>query len=400
MSTFLNLNIDTKIKNNFLVIHLFLSLFWVLAIFIFVFRLDEALANYYEADLSNLFLPIPVLYFIILAVFFFFVKWYYIIAFILYPLLFIFWFLPKTILSVGKVYLFGNYLNFIFSSLSNFKLSIFRFILLFVNLTLLLSSNENWVRILAIISFSYFYLAYLRKFLVKAFKEPILFGNVIEDYLQNAILSRSAENSFLIKSIVIQQTDEKLELAEKKREQLKRLLMINFVIDLLKKRLSGYRGRAAYIVSWLFGSITFLIGSLTFFWFVNFQLYKINPANFHYKGTFPLFDYFYYTCKTITFGDIEVIKPLSALARSIETISFFTIGIFFLVIVISVILSIKQDKVNENVKLTVDYFDSENTMLSNYVQDEFGMELKYALQEIKNIDESFKNLKKIIDKIL
>jgi hypothetical protein len=378
MSTFLNLNIDSKIKSNFLAIHIFLSLFWILGILIFVFRIDNILVLDYKIDLSVLFLSVPVWYFILLVFFFFFVEWYYIIVFILYPLLFMFWFLPKTILSVGKIYLFGNYLNLI----------------------LLTSINENWVRILAITTFTYFYSVYLFKFLVKSFKEPTLFGNIIGEYLEKSILSRNVENSFLIKSIIVQKSDDELELAEKKNVQLERLLMANFAIELFKKKLSGYRGRVAYIVSWLFGSIAFLIGSIIFFWFINFQLYKIDSASFLYKGHFPVFDYLYYTLKTITYGDIDLIKPVSVLARCIETISFFTIGVFILVIVISVFLSMKQDKVNENVKLTVEYFDSENVILTNYMENELGVQLKFALKEIRNIDDSFKNLKSIIEKIL
>src|SRR5690606_34572227 len=162
--------------------------------------------------------------------------------------------------------------------------------------------------------------------------------------------NRNFENSFVIKSIVIQQTDEKLELTEKKQVQLKRLLMANFAIEQLKKRLAGYRGRAAYLVSWLFGAFTFLVLSIIYFWFLNYQLYLIDNLNFNYTGTVPIFDYLYYTLKTITFGDIELVKPVSVLARIIETTSFFTIGIFLLVILISVFLSVKQDKVNENLK--------------------------------------------------
>ena len=54
---------------------------------------------------------------------------------------------------------------------------------------------------------------------------------------------------------------------------------------------------------------------------------------------------------------------------------------------------------NENVKLTTDMFNSENLTLTKYMQDEFGMEIKTAMGEIKNIDNSLKNLKNFIDKI-
>lgn len=246
---------------------------------------------------------------------------------------------------------------------------------------------------------SYFYLAYIYKFLKKSFKQPAIFGADIEEKIKPFIDNKDPENSLVIKSFIIQKEDEKLQIAERRETQIRRTVLANYALELLSKRLSGYRGRQAYIVSWIFGALVFLINSIIFFWFLNFQLYKISNLNFTYKGTIPSFDFLYYTLKTITFGDIELIKPVSVLARICETTSFLTIGIFALVIVVSIFLSMKQDKMNENVKLTTDMFNNENLTLTKYMQDEFGMEIKTAMGEIKNIDTSLKNLKNFIDKI-
>jgi hypothetical protein len=55
-----------------------------------------------------------------------------------------------------------------------------------------------------------------------------------------------------------------------------------------------------------------------------------------------------------------------------------------LVIVVSVFLSMKQDKVNENEKLTTEMFNCENLVLAKYVQDEW-IGIKIIDGEIKNI---------------
>jgi hypothetical protein len=60
---------------------------------------------------------------------------------------------------------------------------------------------------------------------------------------------------------------------------------------------------------------------------------------------------------------------------------------------------LQQAKMNENVKLTTDLFESENSTLAKYCRDEFGMELSTAIKEVKNIDGSLRNLKNIIDKL-
>jgi hypothetical protein len=399
MSTFLNINLDSKINSNFFFKHLLFSIFWIAGILIFIFRIDIAIMENYSESLTWLKISIPTIYFFLLIFYFFFIKWYYIVAFFLYPFLTIFWFIPKTVLSVGKIYMFGNYFNAIFSSLTNFKLFVFNIFFFTFSFIIFFTIGDIWTRWLAIVCLSYFFLVYIYKFLKKSFQQPTLFGEKIEESIRNFISTNSIENSLVIKSFIIQKEDEKLEELDRTEKQIRRTLLATYAIDLIKERLNSYRGRQAYLVSWFFGAIVFFIYSVIFFWFLNLQLYRINNLNFSYQGNFPSFDFLYYTLKTITFGDIELIKPISTIARISEITSFFTIGVFIMVIVISIFLSMKQDKVNENVKLTTEFFDCENLTLKTFLEVEFGKELKTAFGEIKNIDSSLKKLKDFIDKV-
>jgi hypothetical protein len=259
--------------------------------------------------------------------------------------------------------------------------------------------SSAWVRWLAISTFSFFYLRYVYKLLKKSFQEPSLFGESLEEKIKGIIDKNNTDESLVIKSFINQKDDEKLEISDRREKQIRRSVIANHAIDLLTKKMNGFKGRKAFLVSWIYSSLKFLLYSVLFFWFLNVQLDRIDNANFVYNGTLPAFDFLYYTLKTITFGDIESVKPVTVLARISEISSFFIIGIFFLVIFVSVFLSLKQDKMNENVKLTTDLFQSENLTLSKYFRDEFGMELKSAMGEVKNIDESLKNLRNIIDKL-
>lgn len=399
MSTFLNIRLDNKLPLKFLYKHILFSFLWTVGILIFVFRVDVIVMDAYAQNLRWLKISLPTIFFVLLIITFFFLKWYYILVLFLYPFLMIFWFIPKTVLSIGKVYLFGSYLNSIFSRLTNIKLFIFNTFLFFFVLILLLTINRAWVRWMSITAGSYFYALYLLRFLKKAFKVPSLFGEVIEERVKKFIENRAPENSLVISSFVVQKEDEKLALEERKEKQIRRTILANYAIGLLSKRLNGYRGRQAYIISWLFGASVFLFSSILFFWFLNFQLYRIDNTNFTYTGHYPAFDFLYYTLKTITYGDIELVKPVSVFARISETGSFFIIGIFIFIIVVSIFLSLKQDKMNENVRLTTEMFEHENLTLSKYMQDEFGMQIEDAMKNIKNIDVSLKNLKAFIDKI-
>lgn len=400
MPDFLNIDLSRKIEVSFLKKHIVFSLFWILGILLFIFRIDLLIIGTYPESLKWLQISLPISYLALLFIYLYSIKWYYILAYIFYPILVTFWFIPKTVLSVGKIYLLGNYVNSIYSKLSKPKIFAFNIAFFLFSLVFLLTIKEKWTRWLSIICLSYFYLNYIYKFLKKSFKKPSLFGKEIEDTVKVIIDNRSIETSILMKSIIRQDGDNKLDISSRKKAEIKRTVISNYAIELLTDRLNGHRGRQAYLVSWIFSAIIFLLYSIIFFTFLNFQLYEIDPSNFVYTGNLPKFDFFYYTLKTITFGDIELIKPQSVLARINEISSFFTMGIFILVIVTSILLSMNQDRVNENIKLTTELIKNENTTLIEFLKNEYGMEIKSALLEIKNIDTSLKKTKNIIDNIL
>jgi hypothetical protein len=399
MATFLNLSLDKNVSTNFLAKHLLFSTFWILGISLFVFRIDLFLVVNYPSSLHWLKVSLPTLYITLVIVTFFFLKWYYILAFFVYPFLLLFWFVPKTILINGKIYLFGNYITFLFSKLAHFKRTVFYGLFIIFTLILFVTISSDWARWLAIATFSYFYLRYVYGLLRKSFQEPSLFGESLEDKIRVIITKNSTEESLIIKSFINQKDDEKLKLPDRREKQIRRSVIANHAIELLTYKLNGFKGRKAFLIAWVYSSFKFLFYSILFFWFLNLQLFRIDNANFSYNGKMPAFDFLYYTLKTITFGDIETVKPVTVSARCSEISSFFIIGIFFLVIFVSVLLSLKQDKMNENVKLTTELFRNENSTLERYFKEEFGMEIKSAMGELSNIDKSLKNLRDIIDKL-
>lgn len=390
---------DGKINTNFLLKHILFSAFWIVGILLFVFRADILVFESYPSSLKWLKIGLPTLYFSCLIITFFFLKWYYILSFFFYPFLLIFFFIPKTVLKKGKIYLFGSYLNSIYSKLSHFKLTAFHFSLLLILSIFFITFSHNWMRWFAIAILSYFYLRYVYKLLKKSFQQPSLFGEDLREKIHTIIHKNNSENSLVIKSYIIQKNDEKLAITERREKQIRRSVIASHAMVIITNKLNSFEGMKAFIISSVFGAFTFLLYSIFFFWFLNFQLFKISPSNFFYGGSLPLFDFFYYTLKTVTFGDIDLVKPISVLARISEVSCFFLLGIFLLVIFVSIIFSLNQRKMNENVKLTIDLFKNEKLILGKYFKDEFGMELNSAMREVKNVDVSLRNLRKIINKL-
>ncbi|MFL0221457.1 hypothetical protein, partial [Tenacibaculum maritimum] len=274
MPDFLNIDLSRKIEISFLKKHIAFSLFWIVGILLFIFRIDLLIIGNFPESLKWLQISLPISYLAFLFIYLYSTKWYYILAYIFYPILMIFWFIPKTVLSVGKIYLLGNYVNYIYSKLSKPKIFAFNIAFFLFSLVFLLTIKEEWTRWLSIICLSYFYLNYIYKFLKKSFKKPSLFGKEIEDTVKVIIDNRSIETSILMKSIIRQDGDKKLDISSRKKAEIKRTVMSNYAIELLTDRLNGHRGRQTYLVSWIFSAIIFLLYSIIFFTFLNFQLYK------------------------------------------------------------------------------------------------------------------------------
>ena len=137
MKTFLNINLGQPIHLNFFFKHILFILVWGIGLLTIVFRFDLYLYDYLPKNLQWVIKAIPFSFFGILLLIMFLSKWYYNLALIFYPILIIFWFLPKLILAKGKIYLFSNYLSSIINTFKKFKRRILHFFVFIITLFLL-----------------------------------------------------------------------------------------------------------------------------------------------------------------------------------------------------------------------------------------------------------------------
>eukprot|EP00825_Cyclidium_porcatum_P034607 TRINITY_DN36380_c0_g1_i1.p1 TRINITY_DN36380_c0_g1~~TRINITY_DN36380_c0_g1_i1.p1 ORF type:complete len:293 (-),score=21.09 TRINITY_DN36380_c0_g1_i1:183-1061(-) len=260
-----------------------------------------------------------------------------------------FWFLPKFLLSKGKIYLFSNYVSSIYNFFKHLKKSIVHIILFITMAFLICISVSSIIKVISIIIFSYFYYRFVFSYIKKSFSPPCLFGTDIEKVIDE-IISSPDKGMIIVQSLEIQKADENLTEEIIKVKRLERLIIMNFFIEVFKDNISGFNGKKAFVISWIYQLIGFLIITLTFYTFVNYQLFKIAKQNFTSLGIPNVFDFFYYTIKTITFSNIDLIAPRSIIARLFEIMSFLTMGIFLLIIVTSIIFSLRQDRIGEDLK--------------------------------------------------
>ena len=208
MATFLNLNLEGNTPLKFYRKHILFSLLWIFILGVFIFRIDSLIIGGFN-NLKPLISILPIFYIIFLVLFTISQKWYS-IAFLFYPILAVFWFIPKTILSKGKIYLFGHYVNNIYKKFTRLKLTLIHSVVLIVPFILILLSDSQWIRCIAVVSFSYFYIRSVYNYVYSSFKPAELFGVNLHDSLEDFIEKGKNNQSVIIKSYVNQKDDEKL----------------------------------------------------------------------------------------------------------------------------------------------------------------------------------------------
>ncbi|MCE1197745.1 MAG: hypothetical protein LWW85_02145 [Marinilabiliales bacterium] len=399
MGTFLNINLDRPTPTKFIWKHFLFTLLWTIGILVFFFRVDVVLLNKYNITIEWLEGTLPIAILILIGLVMLTQKWYYSLALFLYPFLAFAWFIPKVVLSRGKIYLFLNYLTFIFNKFKCFKRTLLHFGLFTLAFMLLVIVSDSWTKWFAVGVVAYFYLTFLLHYIRQSFRPATLFGISIETFIDDLLTKGKQNESILINSFIVKTGGDSNSEDETKNKNLTRLIMINFALDTIVSRLNGFRGKRAYAISLMYELFIFLLSSILFFWFVNYELYQISPSNFVTIGTPSSFEVLYYSIKNIAFGSIDAIKPLSWIAKSVELFSYLVIGILLFVIVVSVIFSLRNEKINENIKLTTTLCQDQNRIVQEYVIKTYGKDIQSAVTEVANIKKSLQQLSDIINKL-
>lgn len=397
MATFINIDLEGKTHYKFIWKHFLFCFLWIIGVLILFFRIDVIIIS--KLNLANSWIEryMPIIMVVIIAVVLITQKWYYNLALVFYPLLALIWFLPKTILNKGKIYLLMNYLNSVYNIFKRFKYSIFNFVLFCISILLLLIVNETWAKWFAIVSFSYFYFSYIIRYIKKSFRPASLFGENIESLIDKLVL-KGKENDSAILSFV-NNLDKDTSDDKGKNSNISKLLMLNYTLDRLSIGINGFRGKRAFVIALIYELALFLIFSIIYFWFINVQLFNIDHTFFNTNGTPKIFEFLYYTIKNITFGSIDSIMPFHWTTKLTEILSFIVISIFILIIMISLFFALRNAKIDENIKLTTALCKDQNRIINEYMIKTYGKDIEAAFIEVQNIGKSLQLLKKIIDKI-
>ena len=403
---------------------------WGIFVAVLIFRVDVHLIDNFDTKYHWIEGVLPILLIALIVLTLITQKWYYILAGILYPVLMIFWFLPKVILSKGKIYLFGKYINYLFKKMTNLRLTIINYTLFIVTLLLLLLLDNDYLSIFSTLVGSYFYIRYLYKYIASTFRPTYLFGENLQNWFKKIIETKEESNKKLIEFVltktessntkVVDVSEMKVTLVEEESlnpeekqqvealqqainndesKKLTRLVMLNYCLKYLSGNLNNFKGQKAFLLSWLLQLFYYIFISVVYFTFINYQLYNLDSNHFNVITDPNIFDFFYYSFKTITFNNIDSITPSSVMSKSFELFSFLTVGVFLFVVIVSVFFSLNQQKIKDNVRLATEICDAQNKLLIEHVKSEFGTDIETAKKEITEIGSSLQKLKDLLDKI-
>jgi hypothetical protein len=399
MATFLNIDIDGKTPIKFVWKHLLFTFLWTVGVAILFIRIDVVIFNKLGISIEWLEGTLPIIVLVLVGIVMLTQKWYYNLALFLYPFLSFGWFIPKIVLSKGKIYLFLNYISYIFNKFKNFKRTLLHLGLFTLSVMLLLILSTSWTRWFVLSTVTYFYLTFLYRYIKQSFSPATLFGSNIESKIDDLLKKGKQNESILITSLMVKEGSESKSEEETKNKNLTRLILINYALETIVSRLNGFRCKRANVISLMYELFVFFVASILFFWFANYQIFLINPLNFEITGTTSGFEFLYYSIKNIAFSGIESIKPLSVITKVLEVASYFVIGIFFLVVIITVVFSLRNEKINENIKLTTTLCEDQNRIVQEYVFKTYGKDIQTAVKEVANIKKSLQQLSNVINKL-
>ncbi len=396
-SSFLNLNFKKNANWSFTLKHILFILIWSVGVWLLLFRGDSPFLI--ESDKYYwLIYFIPIIYVFFLILLMYYLKWYYNLILVFYPFLVVFWFIPKFILKNGKIYLLSRYINFIYIRIKKRKSTIIHVFFSIVIIILLFTSADIVVRALSIAFFSYLYLRVIILYFRQSLQPTQLFGENIENIFVKATKDPERVKKFIIVLEQAEKGEKSKQVNQNKR--IKRLALFGLVVNHIITQLKGFNSKKAFVLYGVYKLIGFIVISTIYFAFSNYQLFVIEPSSFSVVGEPSFFDFLHYATKTFVYGSVNIIQPVSWLAKSLEMFSFFTVGILFLIIVLSLVFTYRQERVSEEIKVISDICQKQNNFIIQRLKKEYKRDFDTLVQESSSLADSLEKIKKVIEKFI
>jgi len=245
---------------------------------------------------------------------------------------------------------------------------------------------------------TYLYSIFIWDYSGKIFKNRFFSKERIEEL--NTTLDQINSNPLtLINTIISSKEKRKLNIEEKKLKNIEKLAVVEILCSYVERIVLDYTGRKAYASYWLIQICWIFLVSVLFFTFINYNLYLVDASQFIISGNVNVFEFIYYTLKTITFNSIDSIKPNSPLTKIIETLSFMLLGVYIIVIIISLGFSWFVSRFEEDSKAIISYCKVCRSAIHKYSNENYGTGIIEAANDHDSVREVILERKKELSMI-
>jgi len=163
---------------------------------------------------------------------------------------------------------------------------------------------------------------------------------------------------------------------------LQNVVLYNRFLLFLAKKLKDYQESRIGIISYGLGLLIIIFVTVLSFASINFGLYKINPSYFTLTIADPgYFNFLYYSFHNYYFSSILEITPSALLSQVISMLENL-FAVFFGVIIVSLCISVFNEKYKEDLSRTIEEINAEGEALQPLLRDEFNLNFEEAMKKI------------------
>lgn len=302
-----------------------------------------------------------------------------------YPLILIFWKIPKFIFKQKSWTLAFAALNSLISFGRSFK---FNFILsaLFLGFLAVSVAFSNryllWGSVCGLLLLTI--INFVRKFWTALKPSGIFkFHAALFKWARNKGTPNFFALDETLRAIPVLSLDQQQ--LQKRTEKLQMAVLFNRVCLFSARKLQDYQNSGWQFVPSVFTILGLILFTAISFTGINMALFKLDPSLYQYTQIPTLFTFFYYSFSNLIFHEIPQLSAVTPLSESIlmfQEFCSFTLTVIFVVLIISV----RGERYSAELEKVIEEIAKEGTSMEGFIKEEYQIDnIAAALIELERV---------------
>ncbi len=321
--------------------------------------------------------------------------------FLIYPIIVIFWRLPKLFLwKIPKFFYYKKnwifmyaYLNSILNHLILLKSNLLKLSAFSISVLFIIYSSRQILLLFSLFSFILIVLYHFYERIRLAFAPIRMFrinlyllsfkNKEFEDPSDKAV---KEYNEFIESG----ETDE-AKIETKKVNSIEQLVISHQVLSFISNRLNEFKQQRIYMMFSMLQILYTMFFSIFLISLINYTLYKLNPTNFLIKSPIEYFDFIYYSFHSALLNSVPNIEPISKVAKTVNMFAPFII-LFISLFLIALFFTTKSDKYREEIDDVIEFSTQKIVKIENIIQSVFKYNIPDAITKLKEAKSFFSGI--------